>query len=69
MKLFIIILSVSMTIVANANMTIAQPSASPAELRKLAADYYDWRNLQFPVFSSDAGLHTWMRTLDIQFTR
>ncbi|HMJ26171.1 MAG TPA: hypothetical protein VK475_10095, partial [Pyrinomonadaceae bacterium] len=59
MKLLIIILSVCMTIIATANLTTAQPSASPTELRKLAADYYDWRNLQFPVVSSDAGLHTW----------
>jgi len=28
-------------------------------LRKLADDYYAWRNENFPVFSSDAGLHTW----------
>jgi uncharacterized protein (DUF885 family) len=63
MKLFIIILFVCMTIIANSNVTPAQPSASPAELRKLAADYYDWRNLQYPVSSSDAGLHTWDQKL------
>ena len=28
-------------------------------LHKLADDYYDWRNEQYPVRSSDAGLHTW----------
>src|SRR3954469_4979145 len=27
--------------------------------RKLADEYYAWRNDNFPVFSSDAGLHTW----------
>ena len=32
---------------------------SPAELRKVAADYYQWRNENFPVSSSDAGLHKW----------
>ena len=37
----------------------AQPSASPATLRQLADDYYNWRNQSYPVFSSDAGLHTW----------
>jgi uncharacterized protein (DUF885 family) len=37
----------------------AQTSSSPATLRRLADDYYNWRNLQFPVASSDAGLHTW----------
>ena len=37
----------------------AQPNNSPATLRKVAEDYYQWRNRQYPVFSSDAGLHTW----------
>src|SRR5437868_19592 len=30
-----------------------------AALRKMADEYYAWRNENFPVFSSDAGLHTW----------
>jgi len=30
-----------------------------AALRKLADEYYSWRNENFPVFSSDSGLHTW----------
>ena len=30
-----------------------------AALSALAKDYYDWRNQTSPVFSSDAGLHTW----------
>src|SRR5882762_858559 len=46
-----------MTLVSNS--ACAQADASPADLRKLAGDYYNWRNLQFPVASSDAGLHTW----------
>src|SRR5882762_7956555 len=46
-----------MTLVSNS--ACAQAEASPADLRKLAGDYYNWRNLQFPVASSDAGLHTW----------
>ncbi|HEV7842609.1 MAG TPA: DUF885 domain-containing protein [Pyrinomonadaceae bacterium] len=33
--------------------------ASPAALRTLADEYYRWRNENFPVASSDAGLHTW----------
>ena len=37
----------------------AQNSISPTELRKMAADYYQWRNENFPVASSDAGMHTW----------
>jgi uncharacterized protein (DUF885 family) len=28
-------------------------------LRKLADEFYAWRNENFPVYSSDAGLHTW----------
>src|SRR5947207_2054400 len=30
-----------------------------ATLRKMADEFYAWRNENFPVFSSDAGLHTW----------
>src|SRR5256714_4167025 len=30
-----------------------------AALRKVADDYYAWRNENYPVNSSDAGLHTW----------
>jgi len=30
-----------------------------ASLRKMADDYYTWRNQNYPVFSSDSGLHTW----------
>ena len=32
---------------------------SAASLHKLADDYYAWRNEEYPVRSSDAGLHTW----------
>ena len=38
---------------------LAQQPTTPADLRKLAADYYTWRNQNYPVASSDAGLHTW----------
>lgn len=34
-------------------------SGAAAALHKLANEYYDWRNQQYPVRSSDAGLHTW----------
>jgi uncharacterized protein (DUF885 family) len=30
-----------------------------AALRKMADDYYAWRNENYPVRSSDVGLHTW----------
>ncbi len=36
---------------------------TPADLRKLAEEYYNWRNQNFPVSSSDAGLHTWDKRL------
>jgi len=37
----------------------AQSPSTPSDVRKLANDYYNWRNQQYPVASSDAGLHTW----------
>jgi uncharacterized protein (DUF885 family) len=50
-------------------ITKATPAVSPpankagtgdvAELRKMADDYYAWRNENYPVGSSDSGLHTW----------
>jgi len=55
----ILILSVCATIMLFANVVQAQPNATPTTLRKLADDYYNWRNENYPVFSSDAGLHTW----------
>jgi uncharacterized protein (DUF885 family) len=33
--------------------------ATADALRKMADDYYAWRNENYPVRSSDAGLHTW----------
>src|SRR5438132_12237783 len=45
-----------MTIADKSN---AQSNASPAALHRLAGDYYNWRNQNYPVASSDAGLHTW----------
>jgi uncharacterized protein (DUF885 family) len=37
----------------------AQAPKTPADLRRLAEGYYNWRNQNFPVSSSDSGLHTW----------
>jgi uncharacterized protein (DUF885 family) len=34
-------------------------SAAVATLHKMAEDYYAWRNENYPVRSSDSGLHTW----------
>jgi uncharacterized protein (DUF885 family) len=44
---------------ASFSPVIAQEPKTPADLRKLADDYYTWRNQNYPVASSNAGLHTW----------
>jgi uncharacterized protein (DUF885 family) len=36
-----------------------QKNRDPAMLRRLADDYYGWRNENYPVRSSESGLHTW----------
>jgi len=59
MKLFIFLLVVCATIVVSPGMTRAQTNVTPVTLRRLADNYYNWRNLNYPVASSDAGLHTW----------
>src|SRR3954462_3303400 len=50
--------------VFSAATIFAQPPATKpgndiAALRKMADEFYAWRNENFPVFSSEAGLHTW----------
>ena len=37
----------------------ARAQASPQALRRMADDYYRWRDRNYPVASSDQGLHTW----------
>ena len=59
MKLSILLLLVCAFTVVSSATTKAQDPKTPADLHKLAADYYNWRNQNYPVFSSDAGLHTW----------
>jgi hypothetical protein len=39
--------------------TTVAAAEGPERLRRLAGEYYRWRNEQFPVASSDQGLHTW----------
>jgi uncharacterized protein (DUF885 family) len=34
-------------------------ASDSAALHKMAQEYYDWRNENYPVSSSSAGLHTW----------
>jgi uncharacterized protein (DUF885 family) len=45
--------------VCSINPVLAQEPKTPADLQRLAQDYYHWRNQNYPVASSDAGLHTW----------
>jgi len=44
-----------------ATLLVALPvfAMNPPQLHKLANDYYDWRNQNYPVSASDQGLHTW----------
>jgi uncharacterized protein (DUF885 family) len=58
MKLFFMF-AIFCAVIGSAITTQAQDPKTPADLQKLAADYYNWRNQNFPVTSSDAGLHTW----------
>jgi uncharacterized protein (DUF885 family) len=65
MKLFSLSLLVSLLLLCPTQLTHAQQRAatgsasSPAALRRMADDYYHWRDEQYPVNSSDQGLHTW----------
>src|SRR2546422_9098 len=59
--LLILLASIAMMMIADKSN--AQSNASPAALHRLAADYYNWRNQNYPVASSDAGLHTWDQKL------
>src|SRR3982075_3967302 len=59
MKLLILCLCGLMFVALFSASVQAQQPASPADLRQLAGDYYNWRNQNYPVTSSDAGLHTW----------
>src|SRR6185295_13884850 len=59
MKLLTILFWLSVMTISLPVSIGTQPEATPATLRRLAADYYDWRNQQYPVAASDAGLHTW----------
>jgi uncharacterized protein (DUF885 family) len=41
------------------NVQAAQANPTPDAMRRMADDYYKWRNVNYPVFSSDDGLHEW----------
>jgi uncharacterized protein (DUF885 family) len=59
MKLLLLFVISCATMVFAFNPGLAQEPKTPADLQRLAADYYNWRNQNYPVASSDAGLHTW----------
>jgi uncharacterized protein (DUF885 family) len=46
-------------LITKATPAVAKTGNDIAALRKMADEFYAWRNENFPVFSSDAGLHTW----------
>lgn len=59
MKSFTLLLTLSSLLTVLPGTVMAQNPTTPADLKKLAQDYYNWRNQNYPVASSDAGLHTW----------
>ncbi len=59
MRLLLVFLLGFFLITIDCKPALAQQPSTPGDLRKLAADYYNWRNQNYPVASSDAGLHTW----------
>jgi len=63
MKLLTFFLIACALMLVSFDSTYAQDPKTPADLQRLAADYYNWRNQNYPVASSDAGLHTWDQKL------
>jgi uncharacterized protein (DUF885 family) len=59
MKLLNLFLPAVAVIVISSCSILAQEPKTPADFQRLAQDYYNWRNQNYPVASSDAGLHTW----------
>ncbi len=59
MKLLIPSLALFIFMIVSNTPAQAQTVKTPADLRRVAEEYYNWRNQNFPVFSSDSGLHTW----------
>src|SRR5713226_10350714 len=59
MRLLILCSCAMLAAAIASNTTPAQTNTSPTTLRRIADDYYNWRNQNYPVASSDAGLHMW----------
>ena len=63
MKLLTVLMVIGVITLGSVQPVTAQATSSPAELRHLADEYYNWRNQQYPVTSSDSGLHSWDNNL------
>jgi uncharacterized protein (DUF885 family) len=59
MRILGLTLCVALLASSAAARPMARADATPAELQKMAHEFYDWRARNFPVTSSDQGLHTW----------
>src|SRR6266850_3549872 len=59
MKLLSFCLIACVLMVVSFSSIHAQDPKTPADLKHVAQDYYNWRNQNYPVASSDSGLHTW----------
>src|SRR3989440_1642626 len=59
MKRTPLLLAALLVLALTAQMTNAQNNSSPASLLQMAQDYYHWRDQNYPVDSSNEGLHTW----------
>ena len=58
MKIVTLFLTALIILLPLSNSAVAQTPKTPDDLRKLAQEYYNWRNENYPVAASDAGLHT-----------
>jgi len=55
----IVLFAAGMFIMGVSMVSGAPGPASPDTLRKIASDYFHWRDESYPVNSSSQGLHTW----------
>jgi uncharacterized protein (DUF885 family) len=55
----IILLGIGLCVVTVSASFGATAPETPESLRKIASDYYRWRDQSYPVASSGQGLHTW----------
>jgi uncharacterized protein (DUF885 family) len=55
----LVLLVAGLFVVSTSVILGATSQAAPGSLRKMASDYYRWRDQSYPVASSGQGLHTW----------